>query len=162
MPSPQHSEPIAIEQMNETLKQIRARAENAYQKRMTEEQRRAQRERRKGEAAAPLFEAFKDVRNQLVKVSVLQRIWPEDYHERNDRALVLVAELIGDRRRPHGIKLHVPGGYRRFAVEILDDESLSYLASREVLGGRPHVVSYEDREQWLDAFYSTMASLLEL
>lgn len=148
--------------MNETLNQIRAKAEKAVETRTTEAQKRAQMEQRKSQAAAPLFAAFKDVRNELVKVSVLQRIWPEDYFKRNDRATVLVADIIGDRHKPYGLRFHIPGGYRRFEVEILNDDSINYIASRESLGGRPHIANYQDREQWLNTFYTTMATLLEL
>ena len=148
--------------MNDTLKRIQARRNMAVESRLSEEHKRAEAARRKSEAAAPLFAAFNDVRNQLVKVSVLKFIWPEDFHNRDEHASVLVAEIIGDRHQPCGIKLHVPGGYRRFEVELLSDDDLTYVVFRDTLGGRPHVSNYNNPEQWLDTFYGTMASLLEI
>ena len=108
---------------------------------MTEAEQHAEMVRRRTAAAIPLFKAFQDVRHQLVKVSVLQRIWPEDFRNRDDHATVLVAAIIGDRRSPCGIKLHIPGGFRRFEVEVLNDGSINYIAARESLGGRPHISS---------------------
>jgi hypothetical protein len=153
---------IRTKAMNDTLKRIQARRNMAIESRLSEEHKRAEAARRKAEAAAPLFAAFDDVRNQLVRVNVLKQIWPEDFHSRDDHASVLVAEIIADRHQPYGIKLHVPGGHRRFEVEILPDGDFSYVVSRDTLGGRPHVSNYSSREQWLDTFYGTMASLLEI
>jgi len=148
--------------MNETLKRIKARVDEAVETRMTETEKQANMARKKAAAAVPLFEAFKDVRTQLVKVSVLQRIWPEDFHNKDDHATVLLSEILGDKRAPYGLRLHIPGGFRRFEVEVLADGNLNYIAVRESLGGRPHVANYNSPEPWLDSFYLTMGSLLEI
>jgi hypothetical protein len=148
--------------MNETLKRIKARVDQAVETRMTEAEKQAEMVRKRAAAAVPLFQAFKDVRHQLVKVSVLKSIWPEDFHNRDDHATVLVADILGDRRTPYGIRLHIPGGFRRFEVDVLSDGSLDYVAVRESLGGRPHVANFNSVEQWLDTFYITMGTLLEL
>jgi hypothetical protein len=148
--------------MNDTLKRIRARVDKVAETRMTEAEKQAGIARRKAAAAVPLFEAFKDVRNELVKVSVLQRIWPENFHDKDDHATVLLSAILGDKRAPYGLRLHIPGGYRRFEVEVLADGSLNYVAVRESLGGRPHVANFNSPEPWLDSFYLTMGSLLEL
>jgi len=148
--------------MSDTLQRIKARREAALASKQTEAERRAEAVRRRAEAAAPLFAALKDVEGELVKVSVLQQIWPESFHNRDDRARVLVESLCGDPGQPCGVRLHVPGGYKRFEVEMLDDGSLTYVSARETVGGRPHVATYNERDQWLDAFYGAMASLLEI
>jgi hypothetical protein len=148
--------------MSDTLQRIKARREAALATKQTEAERRAESIRRRSEAAVPLFAALKDVEGELVKVAVLRQIWPEDFHNRDEHARVLVESIVGDPRQPCGVRLHVPGGYKRFEVEMLDDGSLSYVSARETVGGRPHVAAYNGREQWLDAFYGTMASLLEI
>jgi hypothetical protein len=148
--------------MNDTLKRIKARVDKAVETRLTEAEKQANIARQRAAAAVPLFEAFKDVRNQLVKVSVLQRIWPEDFHNKDDHATVLLSDVLGDKRAPYGLRLHIPGGFRRFEVEVLADGNLNYVAVRESLGGRPHVANFNSPEPWLDSFYITMGSLLEL
>ncbi|WP_058557942.1 hypothetical protein [Thiohalocapsa sp. ML1] len=148
--------------MSDTLQRIKARKDAALATKQTEAERRAESVRRRAEAAAPLFSALKDVEGELVKVTVLRQIWPEDFHNRDDKARVLLEAYVGDPAAPCGVRLHVPGGHRRFEVEELPDGTLTYVGVRETLGGRPHVASYTDREQWLDAFYNTMASLLEI
>ncbi len=148
--------------MSDTLRQIKARRDAALATKQTAAERRAEAIRRRAEAAAPLFAALKDVEGELVKVSVLRQIWPEDFHTRDDHARVLVESLCGDPRQPSGVRLHVPGGYKRFEVEMLDDGTLTYVSARETVGGRPHVATYNHREQWLDGFYRTMAALLEI
>lgn len=148
--------------MSDTLQRIKARREATLASRQTEAERRAESVRRRAEAATPLFAALKDVEGELVKVTVLRQIWPEDFHDRDEHARVLVESILGDPAQPCGVRLHVPGGYKRYEVEMLDDGSLSYVSARETVGGRPHVAAYGDRDQWLDAFYGTMASLLEI
>ncbi|WP_295886617.1 hypothetical protein [uncultured Thiohalocapsa sp.] len=148
--------------MSDTLQRIKARKEAAVATRQTAAERRAESVRRRAQAAAPLFAALKDVEGELVKVTVLRQIWPEDFHARDDQARVLVEAFTGDPAQPCGVRLHVPGGHKRFEVEELDDGTLSYVVARETLGGRPHVASYTHQEQWLDAFYEAMASLLEI
>ncbi|ESQ09451.1 MAG TPA: hypothetical protein DDY14_06560 [Chromatiaceae bacterium] len=148
--------------MNDTLNRIKARRDKAAEKRLTEMQQRAETERKRCEAAKPLFDAFNDIRHVLVKVSVLQGIWPEDYHDRDDRAQALVTDILGGPAQPYGIKFRIPGGYRRLQVEVLDDGSLNYVVIRESPGGRPYVANYRNAEQWLESFYGAMGSLLEL
>jgi hypothetical protein len=148
--------------MSDTLQRIKARREATLASKQTAAERRAESIRRRSEAAAPLFAALKDVEGELVKVSVLRQIWPEDFHNRDEHARVLVESLIGEPGQPYGVRLHVPGGYKRFEVEMLDDGSLAYVSARETVGGRPNVAAFNHREQWLDAFYGAMASLLEI
>ncbi len=45
---------------------------------------------------------------------------------------------------------------------MLNDGSINYIAARESLGGRPHISNYNSVEQWLDAFYLTLGTLLEI
>lgn len=148
--------------MNDTLNLIKVRQDKAAEARQTDAQKRAEIARTRAEAAEPLFAGFRDVRSQLVRVSVLQLIWPEDYESRDDRATALVADILGDRERPYGIKFRIPGGYRRFQVEIADDGSPSFVVIRESPSGKPYVATYRSSDEWLEAFYGTMATLLEL
>jgi hypothetical protein len=148
--------------MNDTLRRIKARKAAALASRQTAAEQRAESIRLRSEAAAPLFAALKDVEGELVKVSVLSTIWPEDFHNRDDHAAVLVESFVGDARAPSGVRLHVPWGIQRFEVEQLDDGDLSYVSVRETLGGRPHVATFSSGEQWLNNFYNTMAKLLEV
>jgi hypothetical protein len=148
--------------MSDTLQRIKARKNAALASKQTEAERRAASTQRRAEAAQPLFAALRDVEGQFVKVKVLRQIWPEDFHNRDEHARVLVDSKLGDLSQPCGVRLHVPGGYRRFEVEEASDGGLNYISARETIGGRPHVATYTDRDQWLDAFYGTMASLLEI
>ncbi len=148
--------------MNETLKRIRAEANQAIDSRLSEAEERKFAARRRSEAAAPLFRAFKDVRNQFVRIDVMRQIWPNDYHQRDDRASGLVAELIGGEEYPCGLRLFIPGGFRRFQVDLAPDDSISFVASRESAGARPHYMTFTQEEPWLDVFYKTMAHLLEI
>jgi hypothetical protein len=148
--------------MNDTLKRIKARVDKAAETRGTEAEKQASNAQQRAAAAVPLFKAFKDVRNQLVKVSVLQRIWPEDFQDKDDHATVLLSDVLGDKRAPYGLRLHIPGGFRRFEVEVLADGNLNYVAVRESLSGRPHIANFNSPEPWLESFYITMGSLLEL
>jgi hypothetical protein len=45
---------------------------------------------------------------------------------------------------------------------VLSDGSINYIAARESLGGRPRIANYNNVEQWLDAFYMTLGTLLEI
>jgi hypothetical protein len=148
--------------MSDTLRRIKARREAALATKQTEAERRAEAIRRRAEAAAPLFAALKDVEDELVKVPVLRQIWPESFHYRDDHARTLLESLCGDPQQPSGVRLHVPGGYKRFEVEMLNDGTLTYVSARETTGGRPYVATYQNREQWLDAFYGVMSALLEI
>lgn len=148
--------------MSDTLQRIKARKDAAIATKQTAAQRRAASIRRRAEAAAPLFAALKDVERELVKVSVLRQIWPEDFHDRDDKARALVKAHTGDAAQPCGVRLHVSGGHKRFEVEELQDGTLSYVVARETLGARPHVASYTRQDQWLDAFYEAMAAPLEI
>jgi hypothetical protein len=148
--------------LNDTFQRIKALREAALATKQRATAQHLESLRRRGEAAVPLFDALEEVQDELVKVSVLRQIWPEDFHSRDEHARGLIESVLGDPQRPCGVRLHVPGGHKRFEVEILDDGSLAYVSARETLGGRPHVIAYASREQWLNALYATMASLLEI
>jgi hypothetical protein len=148
--------------MNDTLSRIKAEAErrrvsDAMGKSSTLEQ-----AQRRHEAALPLFKAFADVQDSFVRIDVLKRIWPSDYDRRPDRARGLVIGVLGGERQPYGLSLYIPGGQASYQVEATWDGKILYVSSREVSSARPQSWKFEAQQPWLDDFYLTMSSLLEL
>jgi len=148
--------------MNDTLSKIRQKAGQSGESQMLEKQSRDSTAQKRAKAAEPLMTAFREIQNEFVKVDLLKQIWPTDFDRRNDRLAGLVAEILGDPRFPHGIKLMVPGGFRSFSVDISSDGTLCYTSAREPHSGRAVYVNFQNEEQWMEFFYKTMAYILEV
>ena len=148
--------------MKDTLDKIKAHAERVKSFRDGLKEGDHQAAARRHEAARPLLQAFADVQDQFVRVEILKGIWPQDYQRRNDRARGLVAGLIGPEAYPHGLRLFIPGGFRTFDVQEGWDGTLTYVSARETYGMRPHLAHFSEAEPWMDVFYETMATLLEV
>lgn len=148
--------------MNDTLSRIKAEAErrrnsDANGKATSQEQ-----AQRRSEAAQPLFKAFADVQDAFVRIDVLKGIWPDDYQRRPDRARGLLMGVLGGERYPYGLSLFIPRGQASYQVEINWEGKILYIASREAAASRPQSRRFDTPEPWLEDFYLTMASLLEL
>lgn len=148
--------------MKDTLDKIRAHAERARSFRDDLREGDSLAAARRHQAFRPLLDAFMDVQDQYVRVESLKAIWPRDFQQRNERARGLLAALLGGERQPHGLRLYIPGGYRTFDVQENWDGTLTYVSARETEGMRPHIVNFSQLEPWLEVFYETMASLLEV
>ncbi|MBB1074680.1 hypothetical protein HUU62_09690 [Rhodoferax sp. 4810] len=148
--------------MNDTLSKIRAKAEHASDSQVTQQQTQQVAAAIRARAAAPLFAAFNDIKNEFVRVDLLKQIWPTDFDRRNDRVIGLVIEIIGGDAHPCGLKLQIPGGHRSFAVELAADGSIAYTSTREAQGGRPQYITFQNETQWMEFFYKTMAYILEV
>jgi hypothetical protein len=148
--------------MTDTLSKIKAQAERQRESRTAGKAASEESAQRRSAAAQPLLKAFADVQNAFVRIDVLKRIWPNDYQRRPDRARGLLAGLLGGERYPYGLMLHIPGGQATFEVELTWDGKIMYVSSRETLSTRPRLVRVERPEPWLEEFYQTMSTLLEI
>jgi len=148
--------------MNDTLQRIKQQANKALDSKLSQRDEKRAQAQRCAEAAKPLFQAYQDVREQPVKIGVLKQIWPTDYHQRDDRASVLVAEIVGGEEFPRGIRLLLPGGHRTFEATLQSDGSMLYAIATDTSGTRPQYATFTEPGSWLDIFYKTMAHLLEL
>lgn len=148
--------------MNETLKRIKQQANKEVDSKLLKKDEQRAHILRCVEAARPLFQAFEDIKGQFVKITILRQIWPTDYHQRDDHAPVLIAQVIGGDETPRGLMFHLPGGHRRFETELQPDGEMGYIVSTDMAGTRPQYITFASTEPWLDMFYKTMAHLLEL
>lgn len=148
--------------MNDTLSKIKAKAEGARASVAEEKDSSLVMAQSRHEAALPLLKAFADIQDNFVKIEVLKRIWPTDYDRRPDRARGLVIAVLGGETYPCGLMFHSPGGVRSFEVRETWDGRLTYISSRETAGARPLFWQFDTPEPWLDGFYQTMATMLEL
>lgn len=147
--------------MNDTLSKIKAEADRRRESAAMGRASSADLARRRNEAAAPLLKAFGDIQDAFVRIDMLKRIWPQDYQRRPDRARGLVAGLLGGERYPSGLSVHIPGGKATFEVELTWDGKILYVVSREANGSQS-TSKVEKPELWLDEFFKTMATMLEL
>ncbi len=148
--------------MNDTFSKIKAQADRQRESRSADKAAGAESAQRRSEAAQPILKAFADIQHAFVRIDVLKRIWPNDYQRRPDRARGLLAGLLGGERHPYGLMLHIPGGQATFEVEMTWDGKILYVSSRETLSSRPRLVKVERPEPWLEEFYQTMSTLLEV
>ncbi|WP_295385403.1 hypothetical protein [uncultured Thiodictyon sp.] len=148
--------------MNDTLSRIKAEAQRRQAAAARGKDSAQELAQRRQAAAAPLFKAFADVEGSFVRIDVLKEIWPDDYLRRPDRARGLVAGVLGGERYPCGLTLHIPGGQASYAVELTWDGKILYVSSRQTRTAQPQSWQFDRPEPWLDAFYHTMATLLEL
>jgi len=114
------------------------------------------------ELAAPLVRAFRDVEGEFVRISVLSRIWPDDYDRRDDRVAGLLIAWIGPESAPHGLRLAVPNGSLSFEVTLKRDGSAVFSCVRDTHGQRPAIMDFANRDDWLEFFYKSIADLVEL
>ena len=148
--------------MNDTLSRIKAEAQRRQAAAASGKDSAQALAQRRQAAAEPLFKAFSDIEGSFVRIDVLKEIWPDDYQSRPDRARGLVAGVLGGGRYPCGLTLHIPGGQASYAVELTWDGKIVYVSSRQTKTAQPQSWTFERTEPWLDAFYQTMATLLEL
>jgi hypothetical protein len=148
--------------MNDTLSRIKAEAARRQAATATGKSSAQELAQRRHEAAAPLFKAFADVENSFVRIDALKEIWPDDYLRRPDRARGLIAGVLGGDRHPCGLALHIPGGQASYVVELTWDGQIVYVSSRQTKTAQPQSWKFEKPEPWLEGFYLTMATLLEL
>ena len=147
--------------MNDTLSKIKAEADRRRESEAMGRASSVDLARRRSEAAVPLLKAFGDIQDAFVRIDMLKRIWPQDYQRRSDRARGLVAGVLGGERYPYGLSVHIPGGKATFQVELTWDGKILYVASREAHGSQS-ASKLETPEPWLEEFFKTMATMLEL
>jgi hypothetical protein len=148
--------------MSNTLSKIRAKKDHANDSQVIQNQSEQVSALKRSQAAIPLLNAFNDIKGEFVRIELLKQIWPKDFDRRNDRLVGLVMEVLGGETYPYGLKFYIPGGYRSFAVELGQDESLIYTTTREADSGKPQYVTFRDQEQWMDFFYKTMAYIIDV
>ena len=148
--------------VNDTLRKIRAEAERSQACADSGKASSLELAQRRSLAAKPLLDAFAEVQEAFVRIDVLKDIWPQDYHQRPDRARGLVSGVHGGEGFPCGISLYIPGGQTTFRVETTWDGKLLYVFSRDIHSTQPRSWTFEKPEPWLQGFYQTMATLLEI
>lgn len=114
------------------------------------------------ELAAPLIQAFKDVENEFVRISVMRQIWPYDFDRRDDRVAGLLVNTIGPRDAPIGLKIAVPHGFLQFEVIMKPGSPPVYSCVRDTHGQRPLAMDFPTKDAWLEFFYKSIADLIEL
>lgn len=148
--------------MNDTLQKIKAEAERSQASADTGKASSIELAQRRCMAAKPLLDAFAEVQDAFVRIDVLKTIWPQDYHQRPDRARSLISGIHGGERFPCGISLYIPGGQTTFRVETTWDGKLLYVLSRDLHSTQPRSWTFDTPDPWLQGFYQTMAALLEV
>lgn len=143
--------------MNQTLERLRQIAQGQS----ADDSDIRRRQAKCAELAAPLIQAFRDLENQFVKIDVLKRLWPEDYEQRNDRFGGLLINWIGPASNPHGLRLAIPHGTISFEVALRQDESPVFLCVRDIHSQRPAIMEFNNREEWLDYFFKSVAEWIE-
>ncbi|MTW19789.1 hypothetical protein [Allochromatium palmeri] len=148
--------------MNQTLQKLRQIAQNSTMSDADNFIRQRELHASCSELAAPLVRAFRDVEGEFVRISILSRIWPDDYACRDDRVAGLLMAWIGPESAPHGLKLAVPNGLLTFEVTLKRDGSAVFTCVRDTLGQRPAIMDFANRDDWLEFFYKSIADLVEL
>ncbi|NEV62912.1 hypothetical protein [Thiorhodococcus minor] len=114
------------------------------------------------ELAAPLIQAFRDVENEFVRITVMRQIWPYDFDRRDDRVAGLLVNMIGPKEAPIGLKIAVPHGFLQFEVIMKPGSPPVYSCVRDTHGQRPLAMDFPSSEAWLEFFYKSIADLIEL
>jgi len=148
--------------MNKTLDKIKAMIDQEDQYRTQHKGKRLAKLRLLAEAAEPLFQSYRDLRNQFVRLQVLQQIWPEDYHRRGDTFEALLLSFMEDQGVRYGLRFLVPGGQMAFYVDLGNNGQLVYQVDQDTYASRPIRREYIHEEDWLNYFLRTMTRLIEL
>ncbi len=148
--------------MNKTLDKIKALIDQEDQYRAQNKKKRLAKLHLLAEAAEPLFQSYRDLRNQFVRLQVLQEIWPEDYHRRGDTFEALLLGFIEDQGVRYGLRFLVPGGQMAFYVNLGNNGQLVYQVDQDTYASRPVRREYIHQEDWLHYFVRTMTRLIEL
>lgn len=148
--------------MNRTLENLQSIAdEAAAQKRQAEEKRLAELKRLAKEAE-PLFDAYADLEQQFVRISILKKIWDKEFDVRGDRLSSLVLGFVEESGQRYGIRFRSPAGQLKFFVDTRVDGAFVYRATSDAGDGRANSKEYIDRDEWMRHFLSVMAQMLEL
>lgn len=153
---------IAEELMNQTLQKLRELAQESVLSEEDSMVRKQEALASCAELAAPLIHAFKDVENEFVRISIMRQIWPHDYDRRDDRVSGLLANLVGPKDAPSGLKMLVPHGSLQFEVVLMLNGTPVYNCFRDTHGQRPLTMDFPNAEAWLEFFYKSIADLIEL
>lgn len=148
--------------MNETLTKLKVIVSQAASDQDSAKQQRLSELQRLSNAAAPLLVAYSDLRDQFVSLSVLQQVWPSDYHARRDTVNALFLGYIGEFGIHYGLRFLVPGGQMRFSVEPRANGQLVYVTTWDVCNSRPTSKEYLNCEDWLNHFLRAMSDLIEI
>ena len=148
--------------MNQTLQKLRQIAQDSTLSTEDTVNRKRQLHASCAELAAPLVQAFRDVQGEFVRITMLSRIWPDDYHQRDDRVAGLLLAWIGPESAPQGLKLAMPNGSLIFEVSLKRDGSAVFTCVRDTLGQRPAIMDFANHDDWLEFFYKSIAELIEL
>lgn len=148
--------------MNRTLQKLREIVQESELTALDSRLRNRQTSQSCAQLAAPLINAFRDIEQQFVRISVMQQIWPQDYDRRDDRVCGLLVSMLGPQQAPYGLKFLVPHGSLRFEVALQADGSPRFSCLRDTDGQRPMSMDFADGESWLEFFYKSIADLIEL
>jgi len=148
--------------MNRTLDNLQAIADQATAvKRQADEKRLAELKRLSKEAE-PLLEAYADLQNQFVRITILKQIWGPEFDVRGDRLNDLLLGYIEERGERYGIRFRAPSGQIRFFVDARSDGKFVYRATSDVGDAHSKAREFVDRDEWLRYFLSIMAQMVEL
>lgn len=148
--------------MNRTLEKLREIVQESEVSAMDSRLRNRQTSQSCAQLAAPMINAFREVEQQFLRISVMQQIWPQDYDRRDDRVTGLLVSVLGPERAPYGLKFLVPHGSLRFEVVLEPGGSPKFICIRDTDGQRPMSMDFTDAESWLEFFYKSIADLIEL
>lgn len=153
---------VTVTDMNRTLDKLREIVQESELTALDSRLRDRQTSQSRAQLAAPLIDAFRDVEQQFVRISVMRQIWPRDYDRRDDRLAGLLVSMSGPEQAPYGLKLLVPQGSLRFEVLLEASGAPRFICIRDTLGQRPAAMDFTDAESWLEFFYKSIADLIEL
>ena len=148
--------------MSKTLERLRAQARQIQQDSDVARLRVEALRTSRASAAAPLVQAFDDVKDQLVRVQVLRKVWGEQFERRDERLAGLLLERLQIADAVHGLKIRIAGGTMSFLVDVGQDQGLVFLCIRETQGLPPTIKTFVDQEHWLDFFIKVLADMIEI
>lgn len=148
--------------MNQTLQKLRELAQESVMSIQDSESKDQRNIALRAKFAAPLLRAFTDVEREFVRVTVLQQIWPTDYHQRDDRVAGLLVAKLGPETAPYGLKIAMPNGFLSFEVTLQTDDLPVFRCIRDTTGQRPSSMDFPNGEHWLEYFYKIIADVIEL
>jgi hypothetical protein len=116
---------------------------------------------RRSQAAAPLLEAYSEIEDQYLLVSVLKALWPLDFEKRDDAFRNLLRGYVYDHGLICGIRLQTPTGNMTFEAELGPKNEKVYVFSYDSNSFRPTIQRLSNREDWLRIFFTQAAKLIE-
>lgn len=148
--------------MSNTLERLKAQARQIQQDSEVARMRAEAMRDARAAAAAPLVQAYEDVKHQLVRVPVLRHVWGEHFENHDEHLAGLLIEMLETEGAVCGLKLRVAGGTVAFLVDAGNGDDLAFLSVRETQGLTPTIRSFVDQEHWMDYFIKVLADMIEV